>query len=127
MPAENDIKACMACGSRNLSELGWQIQPTRATCRDCGFVGLPILFDSKADYDTFLEKAATSRRKRRMLASLFGRHKRPALALSGVLVLVITFVAYALIPEIFSPAGTVAWGISAVGVTLIILGLRTEK
>lgn len=59
-----EITACPKCGSRNIHQgtigdgvlIGYSA--TRYVCRNCGFQGMPIVFDSKKDYQTFLKNVA---------------------------------------------------------------------
>jgi len=54
------INACPKCGSRNISQgaLGEGILTgyvNRDVCKDCGYQGMPIVFDSEEEYKKFLE------------------------------------------------------------------------
>ena len=55
-----EIKACPNCGSRKIYQgrMGDGVltgYTTRDVCRDCGYQGMPIIFDSEQDYKKFLE------------------------------------------------------------------------
>jgi hypothetical protein len=55
-----EITACPKCGSRNIFQgrlkdgvlTGYT---SREVCRDCGYTGSPIIFDSEKEYNKFLE------------------------------------------------------------------------
>lgn len=55
-----EIIACPKCGSRRIFQgqmrdgvlTGYN---TRSVCRDCGFQGMPIIFDSEENYKKFLK------------------------------------------------------------------------
>jgi len=50
-----EITACPSCGSKNifsyLSVIGMNY-----LCKDCGFQGVPFIFDSEEDYQVFLDE-----------------------------------------------------------------------
>ncbi|MEA3458569.1 MAG: hypothetical protein U9R21_07825 [Candidatus Thermoplasmatota archaeon] len=59
-----EIIACPQCGSRNIrqgtirdGELGGYT--TRDVCKNCGYIGMPIIFDSEEAYKKFLEAIST--------------------------------------------------------------------
>ena len=61
-----EIIACPRCGSRNIrqgtirdGELGGYT--TRDVCKNCGYIGIPIIFDSEEAYEKFLEAISTKR------------------------------------------------------------------
>jgi len=54
------IYACPKCGSTNISQgtLGEGVLTgyvNRDVCKDCGYQGMPIIFDSQVEYKKFLE------------------------------------------------------------------------
>lgn len=56
------IKACPSCGSKNIfagtmeSGITFGITSWKEMCRDCGYQGQSITFDSEEDYKKFLEE-----------------------------------------------------------------------
>jgi hypothetical protein len=56
-----EITACPKCGSKRI-EMGtmgagvtWGVTSWKSVCKDCGYQGEPILFDSEKEYQKFLE------------------------------------------------------------------------
>lgn len=54
------INACPKCGSRNISQgtLGEGVLTgyiTKDVCKDCGYQGMPLIFNSEKEYKKFLE------------------------------------------------------------------------
>jgi hypothetical protein len=54
------LKACPKCGSRNIAQgtLGEGVLTgyvNKDVCKDCGFQGMPLIFDSEEDHKKFLE------------------------------------------------------------------------
>ena len=58
---KTEVKACPKCGSMNVSGLksifmAYRKSPVSSySCSNCGYEGIPLLFDSKKDYKKFLE------------------------------------------------------------------------
>ena len=55
-----EIKACPKCGSRKIYQgrMGDGVltgYTSRDVCRNCGYQGMPIIFDSELDYKNFLK------------------------------------------------------------------------
>ena len=62
------ITACPKCGSKRIFQgrLGEGVlagYTTRDVCRDCGYRGSPIIFDSEKEYKKFIEKLKNSDKK----------------------------------------------------------------
>lgn len=55
------IYACPRCGSRNISMgtlssgIMYGVTSLKEECKNCGFRGFPLIFDSKKEYVKFLE------------------------------------------------------------------------
>ncbi|MDI6856286.1 MAG: hypothetical protein QMD21_05845 [Candidatus Thermoplasmatota archaeon] len=58
------IRACMKCGSTNLRTRavseglipGDMLSTNKLICNDCGYIGVPIVFDSMEEQKTFSER-----------------------------------------------------------------------
>jgi len=91
-----EIKACPKCGSRNIFQgrLGEGVltgYTSKDVCRDCGYQGMPIIFDSENEYNNFLKSKSIKKIKRKNLVKEKKRllkNKRPF----GVLILVFIMV-----------------------------------
>ena len=58
-----EITACPKCGSRkifqgNIGEGVLTGYTSRNVCKDCGYQGMPLIFDSENEYKKFLEGLA---------------------------------------------------------------------
>jgi len=59
---KTDVKACLRCSSTDLEPMyggigfGLGIPPTNVRCRNCDFIGMPIILDNDKDYEKFLEQ-----------------------------------------------------------------------
>lgn len=59
-----EIQACPQCGSTNIFQgtIGDGVltgYTTRQVCRNCGFQGMPIIFNTEKDYQHFLKQCKT--------------------------------------------------------------------
>ena len=62
-----EIKACPNCGSRRIYQgtmgdgvlIGYTY---RSVCRDCGYQGMPIIFDSEREYKEFLKEVLPTKK-----------------------------------------------------------------
>ena len=62
-----EIKACPNCGSRRIYQgrMGDGIltgYTSRDVCRNCGYQGMPIIFDSEKEYKKFLESKSLTKK-----------------------------------------------------------------
>lgn len=56
-----EIKACPRCGSTNIYQgtIGDGVltgYTSREVCKNCGFQGMPVIFNSEKDYKKFLNE-----------------------------------------------------------------------
>ena len=63
-----NITACPTCGSTriyqgNLSDGTLTGYTTRYVCKQCGYQGMPIIFDSEKDYHNFLKNKQKKEKK----------------------------------------------------------------
>ena len=63
------ISACPKCGSRRISvgTMGDGVlagYTTREVCRDCGYQGMPVIFDTEQDYKNFIKKLKEGEKKK---------------------------------------------------------------
>jgi hypothetical protein len=61
-----EIKACPKCGSKKIYQgrMGDGVltgYSNKDVCRNCGYQGMPIIFDSEQEYTNFLKSKTTSR------------------------------------------------------------------
>ncbi|MFH1102021.1 MAG: hypothetical protein V1726_08325 [Methanobacteriota archaeon] len=60
-----EIHACPKCGSKNIqigtlgSGVTYGITSWKSVCRNCGYQGEPLLFDSEENYDKFVQGLST--------------------------------------------------------------------
>ena len=69
-----EIKACPKCGSRKIYQgrMGDGVltgYTTRDVCRDCGYQGMPIIFDSEEDYKKFLKSKSIKKGQKKKIKS----------------------------------------------------------
>jgi transcription elongation factor Elf1 len=62
-----EIFACLRCGSRNIhsgtiSDGVLDGYAVMYVCRDCGYQGMPMLFDSMREYERFLQSFKKSKK-----------------------------------------------------------------
>jgi len=56
------IRACAKCNSKNIRMAGlgegtiFGLTSWDMVCEDCGYKGMPIVFDSQEDYEAFLKE-----------------------------------------------------------------------
>ena len=67
MAINPEVWACMRCGSVNISRsnktglrlfdfAGDDLLKTHWTCQDCGFTGMPLIFDSGKEHKAYLKE-----------------------------------------------------------------------
>jgi len=121
-----EIIACPNCGSRRIYQgtMGEGVltgYTTRSVCRNCGYQGMPIIFDSEKDYKTFLkgkikDKKLTETVEKKTKYKKKGKIKRPI----GVIYLVITIILIAIF-EIYSYTTYIGFNaINSVSMLLLI-------
>lgn len=95
-----EITACPNCGSKRIYQgtMGDGVltgYTYREVCKDCGYQGMPIIFDSEEEYKKFLENIPKKQKeilpKKEERKSL--RHKRPI----GVVILAIITILQAIL------------------------------
>ncbi len=62
-----NIVACPSCGSKNIRQgtIGNGVltgYTSLDVCRDCGYRGMPIVFDSKEEYKKFLREISNTKK-----------------------------------------------------------------
>lgn len=78
-----EIKACPNCGSRRIYQgrMGDGVltgYTSRDVCRNCGYQGMPIIFDSEKEYKKFLEsKSLTKKTGKKIKEEAKKKAKRP--------------------------------------------------
>jgi hypothetical protein len=78
-----EIKACPNCGSRRIYQgrMGDGVltgYTSRDVCRNCGYQGMPIFFDSEKEYKKFLEsKSLTKKTGKKFKEEAKKKAKRP--------------------------------------------------
>jgi len=65
-----EIKACPNCGSRKIYQgrMGDGVltgYTNRDVCRNCGYQGMPIIFDSEKEYKKFLESKLPNKKDKK--------------------------------------------------------------
>jgi len=99
-----EIKACPNCGSRRIYQgrMGDGVltgYTTRDVCRDCGYQGMPLIFDSEKDYKNFLKgkflekKSTIESTEKEDKSKKILKHKRPI----GIIILVFVIILEAVI------------------------------
>jgi transcription elongation factor Elf1 len=83
-----EISACPRCGSRKIFQgtIGDGVltgYTNRQVCRNCGFQGMPIIFNTEQDYVAFLEsigekQKTTSKEKQQLKETSKDSYNRPA-------------------------------------------------
>ena len=89
-----DIKACPKCGSKRIYQgrmrdgvlTGYT---TRDVCRNCGYQGMPIIFDSEEEYKKFLQSKSL---KEKIKEELKKEHKKPLKLERPLGVTILTFI-----------------------------------
>ena len=77
-----EIFACPKCGSRRIFQgrLGEGVltgYTSRNVCRDCGYQGMPIIFDSEKEYKKFLESKSLKKPGEESLEKRKKKNKKP--------------------------------------------------
>jgi len=80
-----EIEACPKCGSRNIfqGKLGEGVltgYTSKNVCQDCGYQGMPIIFDSEEEYNNFLKSKSIKRIPKKKLTiekKQLVKNKRP--------------------------------------------------
>ncbi|MEF8847630.1 MAG: hypothetical protein V5A68_00660 [Candidatus Thermoplasmatota archaeon] len=66
---KDQIAACPKCGSTDITMGGiesgivYGITSWNLVCNNCGYKGMPILFDSKKEYKKFLDELKKEKKK----------------------------------------------------------------
>ena len=98
-----EIIACPNCGSRKIYQgtMGEGVltgYTTRSVCRNCGYQGMPIIFDSETDYKKFI-KGKTKNNSSLVSKDIEKKYKRKKEKIKrpiGVIFLVITIILIAI-------------------------------
>lgn len=103
-----EIVACPNCGSRKIYQgtMGEGVltgYTTRSVCRNCGYQGMPIIFDSETDYKKFI-KGKLKDKNTKDIKEVEKKQKKKKQKIKrpiGVIYLVITIILIAII-QIYS-------------------------
>ena len=98
-----EIIACPNCGSRKIYQgtMGEGVltgYTTRSVCKNCGYQGMPIIFDSETDYKKFIKgklkdkKSIDPTEKEKKIIKKNQKIKRPF----GIIILVLTIILIAI-------------------------------
>jgi len=76
-----EIKACPNCGSRRIYQgrMGDGVltgYTSRDVCRDCGYQGMPIIFDSEKEYKKFLKGKSLGKKSLKSLEEIKDKPKK---------------------------------------------------
>jgi hypothetical protein len=98
-----DIIACPNCGSRRIYQgtMGEGVltgYTTRSVCRNCGYQGMPIIFDSEIDYKKFIKGKNKEKKTIKIIdkEKKYKKKKQKIRRPIGVIYLVITLIFIAL-------------------------------